>query len=32
MIDADALRERARALGKTELGQVLLVLANGEQV
>jgi len=29
-IDADALRERARALGKTELGQVLLALANGE--
>ena len=31
-IDADALRERARALGKTELGQVLMMLANGEQV
>ncbi len=30
-IDADALRERARALGKTELGQVLTALANGEQ-
>ena len=31
-IDADALRERARALGKTELGQVLMALANGDQV
>ena len=30
-IDADALRERARALGKTELGQVLMALASGEQ-
>jgi len=29
-IDAGALRERARALGKTELGQVLMALANGE--
>jgi len=28
-IDADALRERARALGKTELGQVLMALADG---
>jgi glucose-1-phosphate thymidylyltransferase len=27
-IDADALRERARALGKTELGQVLMALAD----
>ena len=31
-IDADALRERARALGKTELGQVLMALANGDRV
>ena len=30
-INADALRDRARALGKTELGQVLMALANGEQ-
>jgi glucose-1-phosphate thymidylyltransferase len=29
-IDADALRARARALGKTELGQVLMALADGE--
>ncbi len=29
-IDAEALRGRARALGKTELGQVLMALANGE--
>jgi glucose-1-phosphate thymidylyltransferase len=29
-IDADALRDRARALGKTELGQVLMGLADGE--
>jgi glucose-1-phosphate thymidylyltransferase len=29
-IDADALRGRARALGKTELGQVLMALANGD--
>jgi len=28
-IDASALRERARALGKTELGQVLMALADG---
>jgi glucose-1-phosphate thymidylyltransferase len=27
-IDADALRDRARALGKTELGQVLMALAD----
>jgi len=31
-IDAAALREQARALGKTELGQVLMDLAAGEQV
>jgi len=31
-IDADALRERARALGKTELGQVLMALADGEHL
>ena len=29
-IDADQLREQARALGKTELGRVLTMLANGE--
>ncbi len=29
-MDADLLRERARALGKTELGQVLMALAAGE--
>ena len=29
-IDADALREHARALGKTELGRVLMELAEGE--
>jgi glucose-1-phosphate thymidylyltransferase len=29
-IDRDALRIQARALGKTELGRVLLELAEGE--
>ena len=31
-IDADALRTQARALGKTELGQVLMNLAAGEHL
>ncbi len=30
-IDADQLREQAQALGKTELGRVLMLLADGEQ-
>jgi glucose-1-phosphate thymidylyltransferase len=30
-IDAAQLREQARALGKTELGRVLMLLADGEQ-
>jgi glucose-1-phosphate thymidylyltransferase len=30
-IDADQLREQARGLGKTELGRVLMLLADGEQ-
>jgi glucose-1-phosphate thymidylyltransferase len=30
-IDADTLRAHARHLGKTELGRVLMELADGEQ-
>jgi glucose-1-phosphate thymidylyltransferase len=31
-INSDQLREHARSLGKTELGRVLLELAEGERV